>query len=139
MSHEGPKFNDNNIYRVRKDSRLNQGLFLAKLVLKKHGSVQIEGMGECISLAFKLAQILSKDGYTTIQKIHEENIEREGKREINPKIAITLEKSAAFDKLTEGLVLREKWLHQPTQHLPTNISLNSFLSYFFSFYDSKYG
>lgn len=45
MSSEGPKFNETNVYRVRKDSRLNQGLFLSKLVLKKHGTVQIEGMG----------------------------------------------------------------------------------------------
>jgi hypothetical protein len=64
-------------------------------------------MGECISLAFKFAQILSKNGYATIQTIHEENVEREGRREINPKISITLKKSADFDKLTEGLTLRE--------------------------------
>jgi cystathionine beta-lyase family protein involved in aluminum resistance len=86
---------------------LNQGLFLSKLVLKKHGSVQIEGMGECISLAFKFAQILSKNGYAAIQSIQEENVEREGRKEINPKITILLKKSADFDKLTEGLTLRE--------------------------------
>lgn len=109
MSHEGPKFNETNVYRVGRNSKLNQGLFLSKLVLKKHGSVQIEGMGESISLAFKFAQILSKNGLANIQRIHEENVEREGKREINPKIAITLTKSANFDKLTEGLILREQW------------------------------
>lgn len=77
MSRPTPvKFNENNVYRVRRDSRLNQGIFLSKLVLKKHGTVQIEGMGECISLAFKFAQILSKNGLATIQKIHEENVER---------------------------------------------------------------
>ena len=67
--------------------------------MKKHGSVQIEGMGECISLAFKMAQILSKGGFATIKAIREENIEREGKG-INPKIGIELSKSAEFDKLT---------------------------------------
>jgi hypothetical protein len=107
MSQEGHKFNENNIYRVRRSSRLNQGLFLAKLVLKKHGTVQIEGMGECISLAFKFAQILSKNGYAAIETIQEENVEREGRKEINPKITILLKKSADFDKLTEGLTLRE--------------------------------
>ena len=86
---------------------MNQGLFLSKLVLKKHGSVQIEGMGECISLAFKFAQILSKNGYAAIQSIQEENVEREGRKEINPKITILLKKSADFDKLTEGLTLRD--------------------------------
>ena len=77
-------------------------------MLKKHASVQIEGMGECISLAFKFAQILSKNGLATIQAIREENVEREGRREINPKITVLLKKTADFDKLTEGLTLREQ-------------------------------
>ncbi len=64
-------------------------------------------MGESISLAFKFSQILSKNGYATITSIQEENVEREGRREINPKITIILKKSANFDKLTEGLTLRE--------------------------------
>jgi cystathionine beta-lyase family protein involved in aluminum resistance len=101
------KFNENNVYRVRRSSKLNQGLFLSKLVIKKHGSVQIEGMGETISLVFKLSQILAKNGYATITSIQEENIEREGRREINPKISVLLKKTPEFDKLTEGLVLRE--------------------------------
>lgn len=45
MSSEAQRFNETNIYRVRRNSRLNQGLFLSKLVLKKHSTVQIEGMG----------------------------------------------------------------------------------------------
>lgn len=108
MSAESQKFNETNVYRVRRSSRLNEGLFLSKLVLKKHTTVQIEGMGECISLAFKFAQILSKNGLATIQAIKEENVEREGRREINPKISILLKKTADFDKLTEGLTLREQ-------------------------------
>jgi hypothetical protein len=107
MSEQIHKFNENNVYRVRRNSRLNEGLFLSKLVLKKHGNVQLEGMGECISLAFKFAQVLSKNGYATIQSIKEENVEREGRREINPKITLLLSKSANFEKLTEGIVLRD--------------------------------
>lgn len=109
MSRQAPKFNETNVYRVRRSSRLNEGLFLSKLILKKHSDIQIEGMGECISLVFKLGQILSKNGLATIQAIREENIEREGRKEINPKITLVLKKSANFDKLTEGLTLREKW------------------------------
>lgn len=105
---QAPKFNENNIYRVRKSSRLNQGLFLAKLILKKHGDVHLEAMGECISLAFKMAQVLSKNGYTTIASIQEQNIEREERKEINPKITIQLKKTAQFDKLTADIVLREQ-------------------------------
>ena len=69
MTERGPKFNETNVYRVRRSSRLNEGLFLSKLVLKKQGSVQIEGMGECISLAFKLSQILSKNGLANFKSI----------------------------------------------------------------------
>jgi hypothetical protein len=50
---------------------------------------------------------LAKNGYAAIQNIREENVEREGRREINPKITILLKKTADFDKLTEGLTLRE--------------------------------
>jgi hypothetical protein len=106
MTERGPKFNETNVYRVRRSSRLNEGLFLSKLVLKKHASVQIEGMGECISLAFKFGQILSKNGLANIKSIREENIEREGRKEINPKITIVLEKSADFDNLTKDIVLK---------------------------------
>jgi hypothetical protein len=69
-----PKFNENNVYRVRRSSRLNEGLFLSKLILKKHGTVQIEGLGETISLVCKLSQILSKNGYATVSSIREENL-----------------------------------------------------------------
>ena len=107
MERKGVKFNETNVYRVRKSSKLNQGLFLSKLILKKHGDLQVEGMGECISLVFKTAQILSKNGLASISAIKEENIEREGRKGINPKVSVVLKKSADFDKLTEGLTLRE--------------------------------
>lgn len=106
MSQEGPKFNETDIYRVRRDSRLNQGLFLSKLILKKHGTVQIEGMGESISLVSKISQILSKNGYATIKNIASGNVERDNSRSINPKLTIKLAKTAEFDKLTEAIVLR---------------------------------
>lgn len=108
MATEGGKFNDSNVYRVGRNSRVNEAVFLAKLVLKKHSSAQLEALGQSISLQFKIAQILSKNGYATIQSIKEENFEREGRREINPKVTIVLQKSKDFDKLTEGLTLREK-------------------------------
>ena len=60
--------------------------------MKKHGSVQIEGMGECISLVFKFSQILSKNGYAVIKQIKEENMDES--KAINPKVSISLTKSA---------------------------------------------
>ena len=67
-------------------------------------------MGECISLAFKFSQILSKNGYATIEKIFEENVEDQERRGINPKISITLKKTAQFDELTKDIVLKNEWI-----------------------------
>jgi hypothetical protein len=107
MTTQGPKFNETNVFRVRRESRLNQGLFLCKLIMKKHGSVQIEGMGECVSLVSKFAQILAKNEFATIETIRSENVERDNRKSINPKLIIALKKTAEFDKLTEGIVLKE--------------------------------
>lgn len=74
MDKETPKFNDTNIFRVRRDSRLNQGLFMCKLILKKHGTVQIQGMGASISLLSKISQILSKNNFAVIKSIKSENV-----------------------------------------------------------------
>lgn len=105
---ETPRANDTDIFRVRRETRLNQGLFLCKIILKKRGTVQIEGMGECISLVAKLSQILAKNGLATTQKIVSENVERESSKSINPKLTIKLTKSANFDKLTEDIVLKNE-------------------------------
>jgi hypothetical protein len=107
MTTQGPKFNETNVFRVRRESRHNQGLFLCKLITKKHGSVQIEGMGECVSLVSKFAQILAKNGFATIESIRSENVERDNRKSINPKLIIALKKTAEFDKLTEGITLKE--------------------------------
>ena len=112
MTTEGPKFNETNVYRVRRESRLNQGLFLCKLVLKKHGNIQIEGMGESISLVAKLSQILQKNGLATTTTITSASLERENSRSINPKLTIALTKTAQFDKLTEGLELRQWYCNE---------------------------
>lgn len=77
MTTEAPKFNQTNVYRVRRDSRLNQAIFLSKVVLKKHGTIQIEGMGESISLVAKLAQILQKNGLANTTSISSGSVSRE--------------------------------------------------------------
>lgn len=104
---EGPKFNETDVYRIRKASKMNEGLFLCKLILKKHGTVQIEGMGECISLVSKISQILQKNGFATLVKLGSENVDRENSRSINPKLTVKLAKSAKFDSMTEDIVLRQ--------------------------------
>ena len=86
---------------------MTEGLFLTKLILKKHGTAQLEGMGECISLVCKLAQIMSKDNLAVMASIREEHVEHEGRRDINPKITVLLKKSEQFDKLTQSLTLKD--------------------------------
>jgi hypothetical protein len=71
--------------------------------MKKHGSVQIEGMGETISLVAKFGQLLAKNGLAVVKSVSSENVELENKKQINPKLIITLNKSADFDKLTEDI------------------------------------
>lgn len=38
---QGSPANDTDIFRLRKNTKLNEALFLSKIILKKHGSVQI--------------------------------------------------------------------------------------------------
>ena len=38
---QGSSSNDTDIFRLRKNTKLNEALFLSKIILKKHGSVQI--------------------------------------------------------------------------------------------------
>ena len=64
-------------------------------------------MGECISLVSKFSQLLSKNGLADIESIRSENVEKENKKSVNPKMIVTLNKSADFDKHTEGLELKE--------------------------------
>ena len=109
MSQTNQRTTESNVYRVRKNSGLNQGLFLCKLIMKKHGSVQIEGMGETISLVAKFGQLLAKNGLAVVKSVSSENVELENKKQINPKLIITLSKSADFDKLTEDIQLKSEW------------------------------
>lgn len=74
--------------------------------MKKHGSVQIEGMGETISLVAKYGQLLAKNGFGVVQSLSTENVELDNKKQVNPKLIITVNKSADFDKLTEDIQLK---------------------------------
>ena len=103
---QGSPANDTDIFRLRKNTKLNEALFLSKIILKKHGSVQIQGMGQCISLVTKLSQILSKNGFALIKNLQSQNVERDGNRSINPKLSVKMEKSAEFDNLTKDIVVK---------------------------------
>lgn len=104
MAGETPK-QDTNIYRVRRDSKVAQGIFLCKIIMKKHGSVQIEGVGESISIVAKLAQILSKDGLAQVELLTADNIGEN--QTIKPKLIAKLKTGARFEELTQNIV--PKW------------------------------
>lgn len=89
------------VYRVRRETRLTEGLFLAKIIMKKHGRVQVEGMGESITLVAKISQILSKDEVAVIDKTQSLTV-GEG-RSINPKLVISLGKGKKFEELTQNI------------------------------------
>ena len=63
-------------------------------------------MGETVSLVAKYGQLLAKNGFAVVQSINSENVDLEGRKQINPKMIITLTKSADFDKLTEDIQLK---------------------------------
>jgi hypothetical protein len=57
-------------------------------------------------LVAKFGQLLAKNGFAVVQSISSDNVELENRKQINPKLVITLKKSADFDKLTEDIQLR---------------------------------
>jgi hypothetical protein len=84
-------------------------MFLSKIILKKHGSIQIESVGIATAEASKLAQMLTKHGYVNLKSIRTEqfNPDANGHR-FQVKLYIVLEKSSQFDKLTEDIELRKE-------------------------------
>jgi hypothetical protein len=100
---------DSNVYRLSNRVLFRQAIFFSKIIIKKHGSVQIEAIGAATSEASKVAQTLVKHGYAITQSIKTEQFvgERGEKDRFQIKIVINLTKSANFDKMTETLVLKE--------------------------------
>ena len=89
------------VYRVRRNSRLTEGLFLSKIIMKKHGRCQLEGMGESISLVAKIAQILSKDQVAVIEKTTALNVSEN--KSVSPKLVVSLGKGKLFEELTQNI------------------------------------
>lgn len=98
---------DSNIYRLAHKNPVGKSIFLSKIIIKKHGSVQLESVGAATSDATKVAQVLVKQGLATVKSIRTEQFHRdnsgERERRFQIKLIILLEKTANFDKLTENL------------------------------------
>lgn len=105
---ETRKVQDSNIYRLASNVQPRKAMFLAKIILKKHGSIQIESVGVATSEASKIAQMLLKHGYANLKSIRTEQFNPESDpRRFQVKLFIVLEKSTQFDKLTEDIELRK--------------------------------
>jgi hypothetical protein len=106
---EPRKVQDSNVYRLANRIQPRKAMFLSKIIMKKHGSIQIESVGIATSEASKLAQMLTKHGYANLKSIRTEqfNPESDGRR-FQVKLYILLEKSSQFDKLTEDIELRKE-------------------------------
>lgn len=100
---------DTNVYRLANNVPLRKAMFLSKIILKKHGSLQLESVGIATSEATKLAQMLTKHGYTKLKSIRTEQFQSDSGRErgFQVKLFVILEKGADFDKLTEDIELRK--------------------------------
>ncbi len=98
-----------NILRLSNRTPNRKAMFISKIILKKHGSIQLESVGIATSEATKVAQMLVKHGYAKIKKIRTEQFIPESDRRrggFQIKLFVNLEKTAEFDKLTEDIELR---------------------------------
>lgn len=100
---------DSNIYRLANRVPLRKAMFLSKIILKKHSSLQLESVGVATSEATKLAQMLTKHGYAKLKSIKTEQFHSDSGRDrgFQVKLFIVLEKGADFDKLTQDIELRK--------------------------------
>ena len=99
---------ETNVYRLSLRTPYRQSIFISKIIMKKHGSVQLESVGAATSEASRVAQTLVKHGYAKIKSINTEQFVpgREERGRFQIKLIIVLEKAADFDKLTETLVIK---------------------------------
>ena len=92
---------DTNVYRLSLKNLFKQSVFISKIIMKKHGSVQLESVGAATSEASRIAQTLVKHGYAKIKSINTEQFNTNNdKARFQIKLTIVLEKGADFDKLT---------------------------------------
>merc|ERR1711976_335668 len=80
-------------------------IFLAKVILKKFGVVELSAMGRAADISVRTAENLQRYNYGKIVKISSETIkleDRDNSRK-GARFFIKLEKTAEFDKLAESI------------------------------------
>ena len=102
------RLTETNVYRLSSKTNFRQAIFICKIILKKHGNVQIESIGTASSEASRVIHTLEKHGYATLKSLRTEQFvgDRDEGR-FQTKLIGVLDKSAEFDKLTENIEIRE--------------------------------
>lgn len=95
---------ENNIVQISSKKDTGFYIFIAKLFLLDFETIELHGLGDAITTCVKVAESLSRYGYTVIQKIEtltlaptaEEKGPRRGKK---AKLIVTLKRSKDFPEL----------------------------------------
>ena len=90
---------------IRAGMRKPYGIFIkeAKDGLKEKGRVELHGLGASITNVVRAAEMLSSQGYADLVSFHTLTFseDQEDSSRSKPKVVITLNKSATFDKAYE--------------------------------------
>ena len=80
-------------------------IFLAKVIQKKFGSVELSALGRAADISVRTAENLQRYNYGVIVKIFSETItlDDQDKNRKGARFSIKLEKSDQFDKLAEDI------------------------------------
>jgi hypothetical protein len=89
---------------TRKDARFY--IFLAKIILKKFGGVELSALGRAADITVRVAENLERYGYAKITKCYSETIslDDKDKQRKGAKFFVALTKTDQFDTLTENMI-----------------------------------
>merc|ERR1711981_105331 len=98
-----PDTNEVNI-STRRDARFY--IFLAKIILKKFGEIELKALGQAADVCVRVAENLERYKYANIQRIYSETIDLEDsdRKRKGARFVVKLKKSAEFDSLTTNFL-----------------------------------
>lgn len=89
---------------TRRDAKFY--IFLAKIILKKYGNIELKALGQAADICVRVAENLERYSYATITKIYSETIDLqdEDRQRKGARFGVRLEKSDKFDELTKDFL-----------------------------------
>merc|ERR1712159_308168 len=81
-------------------------IFLAKIILKKFGEIELKALGQAADICVRVAENLERYKYANIKRIYSETIDLEDsdRKRKGARFIVKLSKSEDFDKLTENFL-----------------------------------